>query len=430
MPPRQSETFFRLPELTALVAGQLTGPELYSAIQVSQQWNTALIPFLWHTIDTDLYGWPSILRSHDSCQLNDHSKGEDWIRLVFKKYGAFISCLRTRWKIIINVAFSESACTQLTTLSTFKLEQSHTFQEETELLRALTASLEETFGNLLLAFQPAFRTDYPIISPLFVGMMEPSKARFRTLDHQRQNWIAAQSLWLLILQNPGLHTIRLDWELKDMCSLTSLDFLYDGILRMLPNLVFLESHTIPMDLERLLACVPSLQSYRTLHPVDMESFISSGGGTEYGQFRELEILGVLTPQSLARLLRKFPNLQHLQFEALQVSNVVYSGGKVNNGEAEGESEGLWSACQGLETLRGQIVGVDRLSYLQQLTLNRLQLLRTTEGKMSERELATVNRQREIHEQQREIFKKLSVLKHLKVWTGSAVDVEGVEDVWV
>lgn len=414
MPPRQSETFFRLPELTALVAGYLTGPELYSAIQVCQQWNAVLIPFLWHTVDTDLYGWPSILRNHDSCRLNGSGKGEGWIRLVFKKYGSFISCLRTRWKIIITAAFSESACTRLTTLSTFKLEQSHTIQEEAELLRALTASLEETFGSLLLAFQPAFRADHPTISSLFVGMMEPSKARFRTMDRQRQDWIAAQSLWLLIRQNPGLRTIRLDWDLKDMCSLTSLDFLYDGILRMLPSLVSLESHTIPMDLKRLLECVPSLQSYRTLHPVDVENFSSSGSGAEYGQLRELEIPGVLTRQSLARLLRKFPNMQHLQIEALQGSNVAYIGGKGNNGEAEDEGEGLWSACQRLESLRGQIVGVDRLSCLQQLTVTRLALLRTTEGKMSERERATVDRQREIHEQQRQIFKQLSVLRRLKV----------------
>ncbi|KAG0289241.1 hypothetical protein BGZ97_006513 [Linnemannia gamsii] len=413
MSPHQSEMFFRLPELTALVAGYLTGPELYSAILVCRQWNMALIPFLWHTVDTDLYGWPSILRSHDLHGLSESGKDEGWVRLVFQKYGPFISCLRTRWKVIIIAAFSESACTQLTTLSTFKLGQSHTIQEEAELQRALIASLEETFGSLLMAFRPAFRTDYPIISPLFVGMMEPSKARFRTLDRQRQNWIAAQSLWLLIRQNIGLHTIRLDWDLEDMCSLTSLDFLYDGILRMLPRLVSLESHMIPMDLERLLECVPSLQSYRTLQSMDVESFGSSGGGAEYDHFRELGIPGVLTCQSLARLLGKFPNMQRLQIEALQASDVAYSAGKINNSEGENESGGLWSACQGLETLRAQIVGVDRLSYLQQLTLNRLALTRPAEGQMSERERAAVDRQHESHKQQRQILEQLSVLTRLK-----------------
>ncbi|KAG0023219.1 hypothetical protein BGZ82_010800, partial [Podila clonocystis] len=90
--------FAQLPELLVHLSRYLNSHNLVTCVQVSSQWHSAFIPFLWHTINETTF-----LSTKDS-DLFKSSKGREWLVYLFRKYGHLIRNLAIRDPLVLEAA--------------------------------------------------------------------------------------------------------------------------------------------------------------------------------------------------------------------------------------------------------------------------------------------------------------------------------------
>ncbi|KAF9929293.1 hypothetical protein FBU30_001723 [Linnemannia zychae] len=248
-----------LPELLTIIATHLDVPDIFQCIQVCRTWNRLFIPYLWLTFDDSSYRWPEILIHHDS-DSPPEGKGKNWIFALFAKYGHHIRHLHIRWRIILDAAGSGRNCTRLQSLSIHDMTKARTSDEQAEDARLWTLE----FNSRSAADRACPGAVGPILSSEFDGVFEPAPVHLRSLAQQNQDWITHQKFWLLVRQNPGLHTLRSHWSLLELACVKNTEFFYET-LALLPNIREIDNQIVCVDFGRFLDQVPNLRRYNAAY---------------------------------------------------------------------------------------------------------------------------------------------------------------------
>ncbi|KAF9910536.1 hypothetical protein EC991_006354 [Linnemannia zychae] len=255
-----------IPEILHATATHLQAPDLLSCIQVSHLWYNTFLPQLWHTIDDRIYSWPAILPVYDS-QDALGKQDETWLRAIFTKHGHLIRRLVVSWKILIDITSTlpapvrgGSGCVNVQELVVLDVSENVTEEEERE---------ERWHSNMIMGqaatkYRPGNPTAQVgrILDPALEGMFVPLKANDRTPEQQRRDWETVQRFWMLVRQNPGLTTLKLDGGFNRLCGLKDTQFVYE-ILGSLLHLKELENDFVALDRSRLMKLLPGLQTYQS-----------------------------------------------------------------------------------------------------------------------------------------------------------------------
>ncbi|KAF9137756.1 hypothetical protein BGX30_009921 [Mortierella sp. GBA39] len=299
-----------LPELLTHIASHLDAPDIFQCVQVCHTWNRLLIPYLWRTLDDQLFQWPSILHQHDS-ETPPGGKDRDWIFALFAKYGHHIRHLHIRWKVVLNAAGSGNNCTQLRSLCIYDMTNVRTSVEAAEDARLWTLPPQ---SNGRAAFDRARQGAVgPLLSPVFEGVFQPAPVRLRSLPQQEQDWITHQRFWLLVRQNPGLRVLRSHWSLFQLSRIKFIEFFYET-LAMLPNLRDIDNQILCVDFGHLLTRVPNLQHY-TAAFVYMDNIPLT---KPFQGLQTLRIPGRLPIRIFFNLLNHLPGLEHIYFGCFEL----------------------------------------------------------------------------------------------------------------
>ncbi|KAG0280235.1 hypothetical protein BGZ95_010834 [Linnemannia exigua] len=309
-----------MPELLKAISAYLNGISFIACIQVCKHWNESFIPILWNTIDDSLYAWPRILRRIDEDQ---RVFNEAWLRDIFAKYGQYIRHLVLRWRVLIDIAYLNKACTNLFSIKILDIKQFHTLNEEyaVRLMKYRTPRGSRRYPNQ----RHSLAVTGPVIVPELKGVFAPTAILLKTEERQLKDWMTHQYFWMLLRQNPGLQCISLHSQLDLLSELKSMKFVYDTFA-MLPNLTTLESHHYPLEYDILLSRVPSLRNYSSAIVPPMPAFDLIG---PFGNLRSLTI-NTSTPWiKLNRILRSTPSLTKL--------NLLYVNDLANNSASPSSS---------------------------------------------------------------------------------------------
>ncbi|KAK3840288.1 MAG: hypothetical protein JOS17DRAFT_726652 [Linnemannia elongata] len=314
----------QIPELLLLMAPHWTHKDLNVCIQVCRTWHQALTPFLWHTIDDRLLGWPRILASHDTFTRSSSSpglKGYFWILSGFNRYGHLIRHLRLSWRILVDIAFGTGVCTRLESLETFNMALNRTRKEQDELRRLSNLSIAD--GGLTYDQRRNVAVAGPLLSPDFKGVFTPSEIEWRSVEEQKRDWMTAQNFWSLVMANKAtLRTLRLDRSLDSLAHLDT-DFLLHT-LATLPHLKELDNTLVKIDIRNVLDQLPSLRCNRSSnYELPFQVLTKS-----YDHLHALEIYNPLPSKTFFSLLCHLPNL-----EDLRISEFVRREHFVDNPEA-------------------------------------------------------------------------------------------------
>ncbi|KAG0375024.1 hypothetical protein BGX24_009642 [Mortierella sp. AD032] len=302
LPPCQVRVF-QIPELLETIGAHLTGSNFQACIRVCKFWNESFIPILWNNIDDSLYAWPRILCRVDEVRrvLNDA-----WLRSIFAKYGQYVRHLTLRWRILIDIAYLDKACTNLLSIKILNIKHFHTFDEKyaVRLVKYRTpVGLQRHWDE-----RHPLAVTGPVIAPELKGVFAPTAILLKTEERQLKDWMTHQYFWMLLRQNPGLRYISLHSQLDLLSELKSIKFVYDTFA-MLPNLTTLESHLYLLEYKVLLSRVPSLRNYLSAVVPPMPSFDPIG---PFGNLKSLTI-NTSTPWiRLNQILRSTPNLTRLR----------------------------------------------------------------------------------------------------------------------
>ncbi|KAK3833311.1 MAG: hypothetical protein JOS17DRAFT_740122 [Linnemannia elongata] len=287
-------------ELLERIGSHLNPPDLLSSVQVSQHWNSVLIPRLWHTIDDRLYSWayilnvyfshaaPRLLRIVEAEQDADGSRSSSndirestnaieeakvlkqialdvwpsrraetvrWLYNVFKKHGRHVRVLRVSWPIVIRVAGITGHCNQLQVLTVHRIAMRKgpvRNREEGAVRRqqdmADTTWTEDYTGPT--ADWPGFwrRIDYEDEEARLWSMNPP-----HLLDENPLwiNWGIIQRFWILVLRSPTLEHLSLGRGLKTLAPIISQGFVY-YTLATLSRLKTLDNRFMELDLQTVL----------------------------------------------------------------------------------------------------------------------------------------------------------------------------------
>ncbi|KAF9540886.1 hypothetical protein EC957_003633 [Mortierella hygrophila] len=304
----------RLVELATPIGNLLSHKDRLSCVKVSQDWNQAFIPTLYSSMDDSKGAWPRILNSHDDPETNN---GQDraWIFDLFKKHGYHIRHLSVQWRVIVDAVYLGQTCTQLRSLTTNNFASSYTTKEMAE-YEQIQEEGELTYEERM---EPAVKGDF--LSLDFVGdVFRPMAAGWRTLDQQEADWYTSQYLWMLIQENPGLTSLELEWNLRELFDMSS-EYVYTA-LAVLPQLTFLDNRLDSVELDRVLESCPRLQTYRSYKTSGFRCFV----GHEWLSLQTLELDMQVDSQELLHLLKSLTGLLHLHLrgfrsESEQCTNV-------------------------------------------------------------------------------------------------------------
>ncbi|KAF9156804.1 hypothetical protein BG015_001136 [Linnemannia schmuckeri] len=327
-----SQAVFSIPELVIAIGPHLRPPQLLPCIQVCRQWNEAIIPLLWETVDDTLFSWRQILKQYDA----DDSKGdkdERWLRSIFAKHGHLIRHLSLSWKVSILAAGLSGQCTNLLSLSLTTSVLNKTAREAETLARVKNLKPEE--GGRTEGERAQKGATGPVLVPEFEGMFVPRAAMWRTVAEQEQDWMTNQCLWQLVRSNSALRTLRLSLSEAELCKMTTIDVVYD-ILSPLKDITRLESTTYIILLDRLLDRVPTIQH------VQMDS-AHLGDDFTTRTFLGLQTLVIKTFVSsrlFLELLHSLPNLEHFSLIAVDYHREDFKDAALYLGNTPSRLKGL------------------------------------------------------------------------------------------
>ncbi|KAK3840281.1 MAG: hypothetical protein JOS17DRAFT_13920 [Linnemannia elongata] len=304
----------RIVELATPIGNLLSHEDRLSCVKVSQEWNQAFIPALYRSMDDSKGAWPRILKSHDDPQTNN---GQDraWIFDLFKKHGYHIRHLSTQWRVIVDAVYLGQTCTQLRSLKTNSFASSYTTKELAE-YEQIQEECELSYEERM---EPAVTGE--LLSLDFVGdVFRPMAVGWRTLEQQEGDWYTSQYFWMLIRENPGLMSLELGWDLRELFDMSP-EYVYTA-LAALPQLTFLDNRLDSVELDRVLESCHQLQTYRSYKTSGFHCFV----GHEWLSLQTLELDMLVDSQELLHLLNSLTGLLHLHLrgcnsESEQCTNV-------------------------------------------------------------------------------------------------------------
>ncbi|KAG0281910.1 hypothetical protein BGZ95_006417 [Linnemannia exigua] len=296
-----------IPEVIATFRFHLSPPDLLSCVNVSRLWHNVFIAALWETIDDTLYGWPTILRNHDSDDAQGH-RDADWINALFTKHGPFIRHLRLSWPVMIEAAYADNHCTRLLSLKILPRQITDRQSEEPQAHNPGHLEVHRPMHVRLSAITG------PVISPIFDGILEPSIILKRSTAQQLRDWRTTQIYWLLALANTNLRTLRLDRTLSRLAFVDSDDFIYDSLAK-LPHLEQVEIPDIyEPDLTRMLGQLPNLKCFYN------HSYICTVTRT-FTQIVWLSTFSTVKSLMFFTLLSRLPNLEFFRVYSMPCEKI-------------------------------------------------------------------------------------------------------------
>ncbi|KAG0312057.1 hypothetical protein BGZ97_011462 [Linnemannia gamsii] len=357
MPP--VKTYFPLPpEILLFVGSYLLPADLSQCVQVCQQWNTVLIPLLWHTIDSDLPAWRKLLQEYDS----EHAQGKNdelWLQTLFNKHAHHIRRLKVHYRDIVRFVGRSGTCTQLQSLEVFRLDGNETLKEHADHeynieygqgACSVEECEEEAYGDIVL-------------SPLFEGVFRPEESRCRSLTSQKRDWFALQHLWLLILTNPELTFLQLHRNLASLGHLIdeSGPFYYKA-LSGLTKLVTFSDPYYRCSLPALLESLPLVRHLRLEHLSWNRLF-----EVTYPHLETLELFteGIYIGD-VFNTLKHCPNVVYLRFGSVYLEPYTYYDYKGYEEEGFEDEEVVVFGVEDAKAILG-----DTVCRLERLRMNRM-----------------------------------------------------------
>ncbi|KAG0298915.1 hypothetical protein BGZ96_004222 [Linnemannia gamsii] len=295
--------FFTLPELVGSLGPHLDPPNLYSCIRVCRLWNTALIPHLWRAIDDGKYAWPRILVLRDGDKAQGH-QDDEWLHQMFVKYGKYVRSMDVHWSAMFSPANSSGTCNNLRSLIVHDLGNGETFKDMEESDRLAYLRPENVYHRLGVKGH--------LLSPLLEGVIEPALATWRTTSQQQRDWLAYQHLWLLIRQNPKLHSLTLHYSISRLSQIMTADFFHET-LSLLPNLVELQCDGVLKGISGILEALPRLQRLTTCSGFTDNAVPRKA----FEQLRVLDARVDFASKDFFLLLKRLPNLEYLHCVGFQ-----------------------------------------------------------------------------------------------------------------
>ncbi|KAG0058488.1 hypothetical protein BGZ90_004921 [Linnemannia elongata] len=338
-------------------------------------------------MDDSKGAWPRILKSHDDPETNN---GNDraWILNLFKKHGYHVRHLSVQWRVIVDAVYLGQTCIQLRSLTTNNFAISYTTKEMLE-YEHIQEEGELTYEERM---EPAATGD--LLSLDFVGdVFRPMAVGWRTLEQQERDWYTSQYFWMLIRENPGLTSLELGWNMRELFDMSP-EYVYTA-LAALPQLTFLDSRLDSVELDRVLKSCPRLQTYRSYRTSGFRCFV----GHEWPSLQTLELDMLVDTQERDPIPNVFRYLMEACFD-LRVLDGVHH--KIDVEDLESHE---W-VCSDIEKLRCQFVGISRLAVSEEA------ILETPEGEIMNEELK--ERRRLGREQQQTVYDRLSTFTRLRV----------------
>ncbi|KAF9146049.1 hypothetical protein BGX30_004742 [Mortierella sp. GBA39] len=291
-------------EIIPLIGSYLLPVDLLQCVRVNQEWNIALIPLLWRTIDSSLPTWHKILKEYDS-EIAQEQLDEQWPQLLFNKYSHHIRALKVYHRDIFRFVRRGGTCTRLQTLEVFYLDGNETLYQEYNIDHGLGFSpLEECEKG---AYSDT------VLSRLFEGVFRPEESCGRSLTSQKRDWFALQHSWLLVLANPGLTFLHMSRNLRRLSNLAneSGPFYYKALSR-LKNLVTFSDPYYRLSLPALLESLPLLPKWNRLLDVT------------YPHLETLELKkGLVYIGDVFNTMKHCPNVVYLGFEGVSLEPIKY-----------------------------------------------------------------------------------------------------------
>ncbi|KAH7044411.1 hypothetical protein BKA57DRAFT_469588 [Linnemannia elongata] len=283
------------PDLVLIVGQYFDQRDLYSCIQVSRSWNEMLIPQLWRSIRTESGGWWKLFGEYGS-QTESEPKVEleEWIRMIFEKYGHHIRHLETQSFLALGAASLSSSCRNLLSLSVPHIEY-----HDSQVLSIPRPPVTTTPATLAVAatFEP------PIL---------PWTSSFSTAEWDRRVGYTHvfEPIWVLIRQNLGLRRLAFPYEptLKDLPQTFVI-----STLSSLKHLKALDLEYNSLEGNAFQSAVPNLERLRTYNPENLSSLQKN-----YSSLRSLKIPKVMRVDTLLAVMDRLPGLEELG--VLQISS--------------------------------------------------------------------------------------------------------------
>lgn len=310
------KTHFPLPPETLLLIGSYLLPvNLLQCVQVCQQWNIALIPLLWHTIDSDLSTWRKILQEYDS----EHAQGQKdelWLQTLFNKHAHHIRCLKVHHRDIFRFVGLSGACTRLQSLEVFYLCGNETHKEHAD----QEYNIEHGVGVCSVDECEEAAYNDIVLSPLFKGLFQPEESRCRSLISQKRDWFALQHFWLLVLTNPELTFLHMSCTLRSIGRLIdeSAPFYYKA-LSGLTKLVTFSDPYYRFSLPALLEGLPLVKHLRLGIPKWNRLMEVTYPCLETLDIKE----GYVYIGDVFNILRHCPNVVYLRIANVLLEPIIY-----------------------------------------------------------------------------------------------------------
>ncbi|KAF9152103.1 hypothetical protein BG015_005762 [Linnemannia schmuckeri] len=318
------------PDILPLVGCYLLPVDLLQCVQVNQEWNTALIPLLWHTIDSSLSAWHKILQEYDS----EHAQGqkdEQWLQLLFNKHAHHIRSLKVHHRDLLRFVGQSGTCTRLLSLEVFHLDGNETLKEHADQdyniwhgqgVSSLDECEERAFSDIVL-------------SPLFEGVFRPEESRCRSLTSQKRDWFALQHFWLLVLTNSGLTFLHMSRNLRCLGNFVDESGpLYYKALSGLKNLITFSDPYYRLSLPALLESLPLVKHLHLEMPKWNRLLDATYPHLETLELRE----GNIYIGDVFNILKHCPNVVYLRLVGVMLQPMKYYEDMKYGGEDDEDDE--------------------------------------------------------------------------------------------
>lgn len=292
-----------LPELINHIGHHLPLSSLLSCIQVSRLWNQALIPILWHTVDTKRRSWQLILLK-DATGVTPKGVLEEWLRMIFTKYGRHIRQLITYWRIVLKAASRTGTCRNLCSL----LVRHNTEYFDCSLFAKISITAMPMMTITTAAEGVVEDFQLPWIIPL--NQATPVDDDAEDMDENSRQRLRVKSFWILVRQSPGL--ARLSFPDLDAMNDVSKDYIVETLLS-LERLAELDLGRTLLDSQVLLRSLPKLKYLRAFN---LNGLLSMSPEEQYAGLRSLGICGCVRISEVLEVLDHLPGLEVLSFKGV------------------------------------------------------------------------------------------------------------------
>lgn len=290
-----------LPELIDYIGHHLPPSGLLSCIQVCRLWNQVLIPILWHTIDTQRRFWQLILLK-DATGVTPKGELDEWLRMIFTKYGLHIRQLITYWRIVLKAASRTGNCRNLCSL----LRHDTKYFDRTATATTSTTAMTTTTTTATKVVEEDFQL--PWIIPL--DQATPNVDEAEDKDENSRQRHRVKWFWILVRQNPGLARLSLP-DLDAMNDLSK-DYIVETLVS-LERLAELDLGRTLLDSQILLRALPKLKHLRVFN---LNGLLSMRPEEQYAGLRSLGIRGCVRISEVLEVLDHLPGLEELRFKGV------------------------------------------------------------------------------------------------------------------